>query len=46
MRGAWKLTDRISLTGRIENLGDTDYQEAYGYREPGRSVFVGVRISD
>ncbi|MFC3078595.1 TonB-dependent receptor plug domain-containing protein [Phenylobacterium terrae] len=46
LAGAWKLTDRVSLTGRIENLADTRYQEAYGYREPGRSVFVGVRVSD
>ncbi|HEX2560843.1 TonB-dependent receptor plug domain-containing protein, partial [Phenylobacterium sp.] len=44
--GAWKLTERISLTGRIENLADARYQEAFGYREPGRSVFVGVRVSD
>lgn len=46
LAGAWKLTDRVSLTGRVENLADTRYQEAYGYREPGRSVFVGIRIAD
>lgn len=44
--GDWKLTERVSLTARVENLADTDYQEAFGYGEPGRSVFVGVRVAD
>ena len=44
--GAWKLTDRVSLTARLENLTDTRHQEAFGYGEPGRSLFIGVRVSD
>lgn len=44
LAGAWKLTDHLSLTGRVENLANTRYQEAFGYGEPGRSLFVGVRI--
>jgi len=43
---AWKLTDRVSLTARLENLADERHQEAYGYAEPGRSLFVGVRLRD
>lgn len=46
LAGAWKLNDRVSLTARLENLADTHYQEAFGYGEPGRSVFLGVKISD
>lgn len=41
---AWALNDRISLTARIENLTDQDYAETFGYGEPGRAVFVGVRL--
>lgn len=46
LAGAWRLTDGISLTARVENLADTHFQEAYGYGEPGRAVFVGVRLGD
>lgn len=27
-----------------ENLGDEEYQEVFGFRAPGRAVFVGARI--
>jgi vitamin B12 transporter len=42
--GAYALNERISLTARIENLADRRYQETFGYGEPGRSVYVGVRL--
>ncbi len=44
--GSYKLTDHIRLTGRVENLANTHYQEAFGYGEPGIAVYAGFKISD
>lgn len=41
---AYAVNDRLSLTARIENLADEDYQESYGYGEVGRAVYVGLRL--
>lgn len=40
---SYRVTDRIELTGRIDNLLDKDYEEVYGYRSPGIAGYVGVR---
>ncbi|RAK58267.1 TonB-dependent receptor plug domain-containing protein [Phenylobacterium deserti] len=45
LAGAYRLNDQITLTARVENLADRGYQETFGYGEPGRAVFVGVRLS-
>lgn len=42
--GSYALTERVSLTARIENLTDETYAETFGYGEPGRAVYVGVRL--
>jgi vitamin B12 transporter len=34
---------RIFLRGT--NLLDEDYEQVYGYRTPGRSAYVGLRLS-
>ncbi len=39
----YDLTSQLSLTLRLENLGDRRYAETFGYREPGRSIYFGVR---
>ncbi|MFN3815394.1 TonB-dependent receptor plug domain-containing protein [Brevundimonas sp.] len=44
LNGAFALSNRISLTARIENLADTHYQQVRGYGEPGRSGYVGIRL--
>ncbi len=44
LNGAYALTDAVTLTARIENLGDERYQQVLGYGEPGRSGYVGVRL--
>lgn len=41
---SYALTDRASLTARIENLADERYQQVFGYGEPGRSGYVGIRL--
>ncbi len=34
----------LDLILRIDNLGDTDYQEAFGFEAPGRGIYLGGRI--
>ena len=44
LNAAWRVTEAVALTGRIENLADEGYQQVLGYGEPGRSAYVGVRL--
>lgn len=44
LNAAYALTDEVTLTARIENLADERYQQVFGYGEPGRSGYVGVRL--
>lgn len=44
LNAAYELTDKVTLTARIENLGDEHYQQVFGYGEPGRSGYVGIRL--
>lgn len=41
----YRLTPTIAVTGRIENLLDKDYEDVFGFREPGLGAFVGVRVT-
>lgn len=34
---------QVQLFGRLENLLDEDYEHSFGFPEPGRSAFVGLR---
>jgi vitamin B12 transporter len=42
--GGWKLTDHVEATLKVRNLTDRDYQEVLGYREVGRSAWIGLRL--
>lgn len=44
LNASYALTDQVSVTARIENLADERYQQVFGYGEPGRSAYVGVRL--
>lgn len=44
LNAAYELTDQVTLTARIENLGDEHYQQVFGYGEPRRSGYVGIRL--
>jgi vitamin B12 transporter len=46
LTGSYDVTKHLTLTARVENLGDTHYEEAYGFGEPGRSVYVGFKFRD
>ena len=42
---AWRASERLRLTLRIENLFDADYALVDGYNTPGRSAFAGAQLS-
>jgi len=46
LTGAYDLTKHLTLTARIENLGNTHYEESYGYGEPGRSAYIGIKFRE
>jgi len=39
----YKLSDRFSLFGRVENLFDEQYEEVFGYATQGTGAFGGVK---
>ena len=41
--GAWRVTDHITLTARLENVTDEHYELVSGYNTPRRGGFVGVQ---
>lgn len=41
----YAVSDAVDAYLRVENLFDKDYHTAYGYDQPGRQVFVGVRAA-
>lgn len=40
----WQLFERITLTGMILNIANTQYEELETYRAPGRSFHLGVEF--
>jgi vitamin B12 transporter len=42
LTAAYKVSPRLKVFGRIENMFNRDVETVYGYRQPGRGVFVGV----
>lgn len=43
LRAELAVNERIGLFGRIENVGDADYETAAGFQTPGRSAYVGAK---
>ncbi|TXC71147.1 TonB-dependent receptor [Sphingomonas ginsenosidivorax] len=41
----YKLTDRLSVFGRIENLANEDYEEVFSFATPGRAAYGGIRAN-
>jgi vitamin B12 transporter len=40
----YDITDYIQLYGRIDNLFDEEYEEAWSYATPGLSGYLGVKV--
>ncbi|MYL02110.1 MAG: TonB-dependent receptor [Gammaproteobacteria bacterium] len=45
LTASWQSTSRVRWHIRAENLGDTRFEEVYGFRGPGRSIHLGVQFS-
>ena len=45
LSAVFRPSDNISISARMENLSDKDYQQIFGYGTPGRSGYVGVTYS-
>lgn len=42
---SYDVGTKFSIFVRTSNLLDEDYEQVFGYRTPGRSVFLGMRVS-
>jgi len=42
-RVEWKVRPALTLFGRVENIGDRQYQTVNGYNSLGRTVYFGIR---
>jgi len=42
---SFKVDDYVQLYGRIENLFDEHYEEAWRYATPGRSAYAGMKVT-
>ena len=43
--GSWRLSNRLELFARVENLFDRDYEEVFGYPALGRGALAGIRVA-
>jgi vitamin B12 transporter len=43
LAASYRLTDRVELFGRIENMLDEDYEDVFGFATPGVATYVGLR---
>lgn len=41
----YRLDDVINLFARASNLLDTEYEQVYGYRTPGRAIYGGMQVN-
>jgi vitamin B12 transporter len=45
LAGSYKLSDKVELYGRIDNVLDRWYEESWGYATAGRSAYAGVKVN-
>ncbi len=45
LNGEFRISDGISIFGRIENLLDEDYDEVFSIAAQGRTAYAGIRAS-
>lgn len=41
---SFSLLEQLDVFVRIENLGDSDFEEVTGYNNPGRAIYGGLRL--
>ncbi len=42
----YKVDDHVTVFGRVDNLLDRQYQNPYGFLQPGLGIYGGVRVSN
>lgn len=45
LQTSYHLTDNFEIYGRMENLLDSKNEQVFGYAEPGRGVYAGIRAN-
>jgi vitamin B12 transporter len=45
LHGSYRLQPAWTIDARVNNLANRAYETAYGYNQPGRQVFVGLRYA-
>jgi vitamin B12 transporter len=45
LSGSYKLSGNVEIYGRIDNLFNRYYEEAWSYATPGRSAYAGVKVT-
>ena len=45
MTASTRLSSSLELYGRIDNVFDRYYEEAWGYATPGRSAYAGLKVT-
>jgi vitamin B12 transporter len=40
----WRVTGKVTAYARMENAFDADYEDAFGYATPGRTIYAGLRL--
>jgi vitamin B12 transporter len=43
--GTYRLTDRLEVFARVENLLDEQYEDVFSFRAPGVSAYAGMRFT-
>jgi vitamin B12 transporter len=43
--GDFRITNKVQVYARVENLFDEQYEEVFTFRAPGRAEYAGVRFS-
>lgn len=44
LTGGFRISDHVALRARIENLGDKNYQEIFGYGTSGRAGYLSLAL--
>jgi vitamin B12 transporter len=44
LRVGYRVSEALEAFGRVENAGDSEYRDVFGYDSPGRSVHAGLRL--
>jgi vitamin B12 transporter len=45
LSGEHPISDNLSITARVENAFNSDYEDVFGFQNPGRAVYAGLRTS-